>query len=132
MKKIFFISICILGLLVIYSNRISIFLRNIRTEVPVYDIVGEFAFERIDLHIDNDVKHRIISDCNTNKFKNFGKYNVERVESLDGYKFFFDEDTWLMIRPSGTEPVLRVYAEAFSQEEAINILNIAKETILKE
>ena len=69
---------------------------------------------------------------NTNKFKNFGKYNVERVESLDGYKFFFDEDTWLMIRPSGTDPVLRVYAEAFSQEEAINILNIAKETILKE
>jgi phosphomannomutase len=96
----------------------------------VYEIVGEFAFERIDLHIDNDTKLRIIEDCKLGKFTQFGKYKVVRIETTDGFKFFFDEDTWLMIRPSGTEPVLRTYAEASTQEKVFDILADAKDTIL--
>ena len=96
----------------------------------VYAIVGPFAFERIDLHIDNDTKLRIIEDCKAGKFTKFGKYNVVRVDTTDGFKFFFDEDTWLMIRPSGTEPVLRTYAEAANQEKVFDILADAKATIL--
>ncbi len=96
----------------------------------VYDIVGSFAFERIDLHIDNDIKASIIEDCKANKFTKFGVYNVERVEAIDGFKYFFDKDSWLMIRPSGTEPVLRTYAEAPTQEKVFDILNACKETIL--
>jgi phosphomannomutase len=96
----------------------------------VYEIVGSFAFERIDLHIDNDKKDRIIKDCNSGKFLKFGKYNVERLETTDGFKFFFDSDTWLMIRPSGTEPVLRIYAEAKNQEKVFDILAACKSTIL--
>ena len=96
----------------------------------VYDIVGEFAFERIDLHIDNETKNKIISECNSNKFSKFGKYHVQRIEKTDGFKFFFDDETWLMIRPSGTEPVLRTYAEASSQEKVFDILKDCKATIL--
>ena len=96
----------------------------------VYEIVGEFDFERIDLHIDNDTKLRIIEDCKLGKFTQFGKYKVDRIETTDGFKFFFDEDTWLMIRPSGTEPVLRTYAEASTQAKVFDILADAKATIL--
>ena len=96
----------------------------------IYEIVGEFAFERIDLHIDNDAKLSIIEDCKAGKFTKFGKYEVERVETIDGFKFFFDADTWLMIRPSGTEPVLRTYAEAKTQEKVFDILADCKATIL--
>ncbi|MAW20991.1 MAG: phosphoglucosamine mutase [Flavobacteriales bacterium] len=96
----------------------------------VYEIVGEFAFERIDLHIDNEAKRLIIEDCNSAKFTKFGKYVVERVETIDGYKFFFDADTWLMIRPSGTEPVLRTYAEARTQNKVLDILADCEATIL--
>ena len=96
----------------------------------VYQIVGHFSFERIDLHIDNDKKQRIIEDCRSEKFINFGKYNVERMESLDGFKFYFDSDTWLMIRPSGTEPVLRTYAEAVNREKVLDILSECRSTIL--
>ena len=96
----------------------------------VYEIVGEFAFERIDLQIDNDTKLRIIEDCKSGKFTKFGKYTVERIETTDGFKYFFDADTWLMIRPSGTEPVLRTYAEASTQEKVFDILADAKATIL--
>ena len=96
----------------------------------VYAIVGPFAFERIDLHIDNDTKLRIIEDCKAGKFTQFGKYKVDRIDTTDGFKFFFDEDTWLMIRPSGTEPVLRIYAEASTQEKVFDILADCKATIL--
>ena len=96
----------------------------------VYEIVGEFAFERIDLHIDNDTKLAIIKDCKDGKFSKFGKYEVERIETIDGFKFFFDKDTWLMIRPSGTEPVLRTYAEARTKEKVFDILAACKATIL--
>jgi len=103
-------------------------LEDLITEV--YEIVGEFAFERIDLHIDNDTKLAIIQSCKDGKFSKFGKYEVERIETIDGFKFFFDEDTWLMIRPSGTEPVLRTYAEAKTQEKVFDVLAACKETIL--
>jgi phosphomannomutase len=96
----------------------------------VYEIVGPFAFERSDLHIDNDKKLKIIEDCKSGKFTKFGKYEVERVATTDGFKFFFDADTWLMIRPSGTEPVLRTYAEANTQKKVFDILAACKVTIL--
>ena len=95
----------------------------------VYEIVGEFAFERSDLHIDENLKQKIILQCQNKAFNMFGKYKVKRVETLDGFKYFFDENRWLMIRPSGTEPVLRTYAEAPTLEEVRHILDNCKLTI---
>ncbi len=89
----------------------------------VYDITGTFWFERNDLKIDESIKQKVLENCKSNSYKTFGKYTVSRVDDLDGYKFFFDENTWMMIRPSGTEPVLRVYAEAATKELAFDILD---------
>ncbi len=96
----------------------------------VYEITGPFSFERIDLHLDEAVKNRVVSDVKSGKFKSFGKYNVQRMEDLDGWKFFIDDETWVMIRASGTEPVLRTYAEASSREEAFAILEATRKTLL--
>lgn len=95
----------------------------------VYEIVGEFAFERSDLHIDDKLKQKIITQCQNKEFNMFGKYKVKKVETLDGFKYFFDDNRWLMIRPSGTEPVLRTYAEAPTLEEVRHILDNCKLTI---
>jgi phosphomannomutase len=89
----------------------------------VYDITGTFWFERNDLKIDESIKQRVLENCKSSSYKSFGKYTVSRIDDLDGYKFFFDENTWMMIRPSGTEPVLRVYAEAATKEIAFDILD---------
>jgi len=88
----------------------------------VYKIVGEFKFERIDLHLTEADKQRIMKKCATNSYSKFGDLQVRKVEDIDGYKFFFDNDEWVMIRPSGTEPVLRTYAEASTTDAAFKVL----------
>ena len=67
-------------------------------------------------------KQKVLEACKKGSYKAFGKYNVSRIEDLDGYKYFFDDNTWLMIRASGTEPVLRLYAEGATKEIAFDIL----------
>lgn len=93
----------------------------------VYAIVGEFKFERNDLHITEELKQKIIANCND--YTSFGPYKVKELQTIDGYKYFFDDDRWVMIRPSGTEPVLRTYAEAPTMEEVRKILKATEETI---
>ncbi len=99
----------------------------------VYDIVGVFAFERGDLRLKEDVKVKIVANTQNNFYKSFGKYKVTRVEDMDGYKYFFDDNDneWLLIRASGTEPVLRTYAESSTREKAFEILKAAEETLLQ-
>jgi phosphomannomutase len=97
----------------------------------VYEIVGSFKFERSDLHITETLKQSIIQNCKDGKYTHFGRYHVREVGTIDGFKFFFDDDRWVMIRPSGTEPVLRTYAEAPTMEEVREILKITEETICK-
>jgi phosphomannomutase len=96
----------------------------------VYDIVGPFSFERSDLHIKEEVKQKVLQNCQQGKYNAFGNYKVSRVEDLDGYKYFFDNGDWLMIRASGTEPVLRTYAESSSREAAFAILKAGEKTLL--
>ena len=47
----------------------------------------------------------------------------QSVSHMDGLRLAFEDDTWLLIRPSGTEPVVRVYAEGFSVEERDELLD---------
>ena len=95
----------------------------------VYDITGTFWFERSDLRLKEETKNKIVAMCEGNKFTHFGKYKIERIEDLDGYKYFFNDTEWMMIRASGTEPVLRTYAEAATKEQAFAILKATEETL---
>ena len=92
----------------------------------VYDLVGEFKYWRDDLHIDEKLKDSIVKKCKNDEFKSFGKYSVEKVDKTDGFKFILNQDEWLMIRPSGTEPVLRCYAESKDLKGAKEILAACK------
>lgn len=96
----------------------------------VYAITGTFSFERNDLHISESIKAKVLEQCKSGAYKSFGKFKVTRTEDLDGYKYFFDENSWVMIRASGTEPVLRVYAEAPDKAQADEILVAASAVLL--
>ncbi len=96
----------------------------------VYAITGTFWFERNDLYITEELKNKVLQNCKSGAYNEFGNYKVQRIEDLDGYKFFFDENTWMMIRASGTEPVLRVYAEGANKNIAEDILSNARKVLL--
>lgn len=88
----------------------------------VYAIVGKFAFERIDLHVTEEVKQKILNNCQKDNYKKFGSLNVNYREDIDGWKYYFDNERWVMIRASGTEPVLRTYAQGSDSKDAFEIL----------
>jgi phosphomannomutase len=56
---------------------------------------------------------------------------VEDVQTTDGVKYYLDDGSWLLIRPSGTEPVLRVYAEAPNDEQVQGLLAFGEEMAAK-
>ena len=95
----------------------------------VYELVGEFKYCRDDLHINEKLKNSIVKKCINNDFSSFGEYEVLKVDKTDGFKFILSDDQWLMIRPSGTEPVLRCYAESKDFDGAKAILAACMTTI---
>lgn len=96
----------------------------------VYAITGPFAVERVDLHLPEAQKQAIIARCKSGEYNRFGNMQVEKVEDMDGFKFHLGNREWVMIRASGTEPVLRTYAEAENSKRAFEILNVVKAAIL--
>lgn len=91
----------------------------------VYEVVGPFAYDRNDMHLTEEEKQAIIRNCSSGRYNRFGSFVVNELQDLDGWKYFFDNDTTLMIRPSGTEPVLRVYAEGPDKETVALLLKEA-------
>jgi alpha-D-glucose phosphate-specific phosphoglucomutase len=79
--------------------------------------VGPAFYERTDLRLKHPVaKAQMTTQLINNAPAKIGGESVKEVASLDGIKYIMADDSWLLIRPSGTEPVLRVYAEGRSQE----------------
>jgi phosphomannomutase len=96
----------------------------------IYAIVGKFAVERYDLEVTEEKKQGIIGKCKSGGYPTFGNLKVVRTEDMDGFKFFFADETWALVRPSGTEPVLRVYAEAPTPAGSFKILDTVKAVLL--
>jgi len=96
----------------------------------VYEITGRFVYDRNDLTIDNDKKNAIIKMAQDGGYAQFGKYGFNRIETIDGVKYHLNNGGWIMLRASGTEPLLRVYAEGNSKEETADILKDVIATIL--
>jgi phosphomannomutase len=97
---------------------------------------GEHQYGRIDLHISDTLKNAAIARAKAG-VKEFAGMPVEKVETLDGIKFWLDNPeaktkpnaakTWLLLRASGTEPLLRIYSESCSKASVTKLLDAARE-----
>lgn len=96
----------------------------------VYEVVGKFSYNRDDLHLKEEQKLQIVENCKNGVYKDFDGIPVSGVEDLDGYKFYLVDEENVMIRASGTEPVLRVYVEAATEERVQIILDKVRKTLL--
>lgn len=101
---------------------------------------GEHQYDRIDMHITESLKRSAIARAKAG-VNDFAGLKVLRVETMDGIKFFLDNpacagkanaaETWLLLRASGTEPLLRVYCESCSVESVAQVLAAAKAFVLQ-
>ena len=96
----------------------------------IYELVGTFYYDRHDLTINNAKKEQIIADALAGRYTGFGSYDIESVEMIDGVKYHLKNGGWIMLRASGTEPLLRVYAEGKDKAETAAILEAVEKTIL--
>jgi len=102
----------------------------------VADLQKEFGphyYGRRDMHIPDEVKQSAIARAHAEATKKLGRYNIVRKENMDGVKFFLDAPApnngatpWVLLRASGTEPLLRVYSEAATPELVTEILKEAE------
>jgi phosphomannomutase len=97
----------------------------------IHRITGEFHCMRRDIPIPKEKRGKVMDACYRGDLESFGRFRVVRTVALDGLKFYFNEDEWVMIRLSGTEPLLRTYAEAADRETAEEILDAAGQTIAR-
>jgi phosphomannomutase len=95
----------------------------------VYAITGKFVNERLDLELNKNTRNKVLEKCRNKAYTAFGEFQVTATDTLDGYKYRFTDDQWVMIRASGTEPLIRIYAEAENRERVTAIINAVVNTI---
>mgnify|MGYP000029446336 FL=1 len=90
----------------------------------IFKEYGEAYYKRMDLHAEEDKKERL-KELIKNPPERLGDFKVFKVNTLDGLKLIFEDDGWLLFRASGTEPLIRIYAEMPSQEKVDMVLKEA-------
>src|SRR4051812_20520103 len=83
---------------------------------------GPHRYARIDIHYPLEKRSPLLEYCQKNPPPKLLRSPLADVKSYDGVKFIAQDGSWLMLRGSGTEPILRIYAEAKSDADAHRLL----------
>lgn len=93
----------------------------------VAELVGPHAYARRDHHFLRDeyprVRERLSHRMRSQPLELVGSSKVDRVRADDGYKYWLEDGSWVLVRMSGTEPLMRVYCESSSPERVQQLLN---------
>jgi alpha-D-glucose phosphate-specific phosphoglucomutase len=92
----------------------------------LYDKVGEHHYDRIDVHLDEAQKPAIIAAVGGSRPDEVGGYRVVGTSTLDGYLFNLERGGWLLIRFSGTEPLMRIYTEVPDKARVPDVLGAGR------
>lgn len=92
--------------------------------------VGKMEYRRVDLHLTPEQKSVFMAARDTLRPDTIAGLSVRDVITKDGVKFLFDDDQWLLLRPSGTEPLVRVYAETQTPELLEKLLETGQSMVL--
>ena len=100
-------------------------LKQLKNEM--YDKFGRTFFERSDLTYKIEQQSFIVNKLENITIDNIDDKIITSTSNMDGVKFYLEDNSWGTIRISGTEPLIRIYAESNSQEEVTNIINKLKD-----
>jgi alpha-D-glucose phosphate-specific phosphoglucomutase len=92
----------------------------------LYSKVGPHHFDRVDVSFPDEERATIASRVSMSRHDEVAGRRVSRYETADGFRFVLDDTSWLLIRFSGTEPLLRIYAEASSPARVRELLETGR------
>ena len=116
-------ALLVLEMLVASGTTLDELLRSLEAEA------GAAAYRRRDYELHPDLGRRLVKSLDAAPPERFGGRGVVRVETLDGRKYWLEDGAWVLVRPSGTEPVLRIYVEA-PTAQAVEELHAAAEALV--
>ena len=90
---------------------------------------GDIVLDKISVECPDSEKERVLADLEEELPETVAGREIAKVVTIDGFKLLLDDGSWLLVRPSGTEPVLRVYAEASSQERIEKLLDAGRDLV---
>ena len=100
-------------------------LSQIRQEVA--ELVGPHAYARRDHRLPREgyqaARERLIERMEKDPFQQVGQDRITKTRSDDGFKYWLGEDSWVLVRMSGTEPLMRVYCESTTPERVQDLLD---------
>jgi phosphomannomutase len=94
--------------------------------VELMNEIGQFHYARNDFQVRPFKKAALVDKLVALAPPQMAGISVAAINTRDGVKYLMADDSWLLIRPSGTEPVLRVYAEAHSPEIVALLLSVGR------
>ena len=100
--------------------------RKKRLEEQIAELMAEFGpheYQRVDLHPDPAKMPAVVQSLKDDNPDTVAGRAVQNIDRMDGTKFEFADGSWLLLRASGTEPVVRVYAESSSQEKVQELID---------
>ncbi|MDD5173812.1 MAG: phosphoglucomutase/phosphomannomutase family protein [Candidatus Omnitrophica bacterium] len=90
---------------------------------------GRYEYRRLDMRVPDEKKRLLMELLKTKPLKRVLDKDVVEVKDYDGYKFILKDRSWFMMRLSGTEPIVRIYAEAPSEKRALSMLEFGKRIV---
>jgi alpha-D-glucose phosphate-specific phosphoglucomutase len=88
----------------------------------LFSKVGPHYYDRIDVHVALDEHQKYTDKLAKGTIKSIAGKDVARVDTTDGFRYILSDDSWLLIRFSGTEPLIRIYAESDTMKQVQKIL----------
>lgn len=95
----------------------------------LYRKTGKLESERIGVKLDEEIAAKLKTKLAEDPTEIAGR-RIRGVNRLDGVKFLFEDGSWILMRPSGTEPMVRIYAESESREELNELLEAGESYLL--
>lgn len=92
----------------------------------LFHLTGTHHYNRIDVHFSPGERENIISRVKNNPAEKINGIEIEKLNTIDGYKYMLTDGSWLLIRFSGTEPLLRIYAESSTTQKVNELLQAGK------
>jgi alpha-D-glucose phosphate-specific phosphoglucomutase len=95
----------------------------------LFSKVGPHYYDRIDVDISPDERRMLSNRLAKSSVSSVAGIKVARLDTTDGYKYYLTDDSWLLIRFSGTEPLIRIYAEGHTTKQVQKLLDGGKKLL---